>query len=147
MTTANVFSFACLKPLWQARLPRAIVTTGGTEGRKSNPTKSPPNDRVAPLFSFFVRLTPEAVGHVGFEDDLAEDGGQREGLVAFVPQRDVTVAGLQAVQRQDALADQLVVVVVHGQPQHRQIRQDHLQGNANTSPKGALCIFRGFFII
>lgn len=69
-----------------------------------------------------VLLTSEAVGHVGLEDDLAEDGGQRQGLVALVPQRDVTVAGLQAVQWQDALANQLVVVVVDGDAQHRQIR-------------------------
>lgn len=69
-----------------------------------------------------VLLTSEAVGHVGLEDDLAEDGGQRQGLVALVPQRDVTVAGLQAVQWQDALANQLVVVIVDGDTQHRQIR-------------------------
>lgn len=69
-----------------------------------------------------VALTSEAVGHVGLKDDLAEDGGQRQGLVALVPQRDVTVAGLQAVQWQDALANQLVVVVVDGDAQHRQIR-------------------------
>lgn len=76
-----------------------------------------------------VPLTSEAVGHVGLEDDLAEDGGQRQRLVALVPQRDVTVAGLQAVQRQDALANQLVVVVVDGDTQHRQVRQDHLGGD------------------
>lgn len=69
-----------------------------------------------------VPLTSEAVGHVGFEDDLAEDGRQRQRLVALVPQRDVTVASLQAVQRQDALANQLVVVVVDGYAQHCQIR-------------------------
>lgn len=69
-----------------------------------------------------VPLTSEAVGHVGLEDDLAEDGGQRQGLVALVPQRDVTVASLQAIQRQDALANQLVVVVVDGDAQYCQIR-------------------------
>lgn len=69
-----------------------------------------------------VPLTSEAVRHVGLEDDLAEDGWQRLGLVALVPQRDVAVASLQAVQRQDALANQLVVVVVHGNAQHCQIR-------------------------
>lgn len=66
-------------------------------------------------------LTSEAVGHVGLEDDLAEDCRQRQRVVAFVPQGDVTVASLQAVQRQDALANQLVVVVVHCDAQHRQI--------------------------
>lgn len=69
-----------------------------------------------------VPLTSKAVGHVGLEDDLAEDGGQRQGLVALVPQRDVTVASLQAVQRQDALTNQLVVVVVDGDAQYCQIR-------------------------
>lgn len=69
-----------------------------------------------------VPLTSEAVGHVGLEDDLAEDGGQRQGLVALVPQRDVTVASLQAIQRQDALANQLVVVVVDCDAQYCQIR-------------------------
>ena len=68
-----------------------------------------------------VFLTSKAVGHVCLEDDLAEDGGQRQGLVALVPQRDVTVASLQAVQRQDALTNQLVVVVVNGNAQDRQI--------------------------
>lgn len=68
-----------------------------------------------------VPLTSKAVGHVGLEDDLAEDGGQRQGFVALVPQRDVTVASLQAVKRQDALANQLVVVVVDGDAQYCQI--------------------------
>ncbi|TNN71487.1 hypothetical protein EYF80_018321 [Liparis tanakae] len=39
---------------------------------------------------------------------------------------DVAVAGLQAVQGQQALADQLVVVVVDADAQHRQVREDHL---------------------
>lgn len=69
----------------------------------------------------YVPLTSEAVGHVGLEDDLAEDGGQRQGLVSLVPQRDVTVASLQAIQRQNALANQLVVVVVDGDAQYCQI--------------------------
>lgn len=68
-----------------------------------------------------VLLTSETVWHVSLEDDLAEDGGQREGLVALVPQRDVTVASLQTVQRQDALANQLVVVIVDGDAQYCQI--------------------------
>ena len=69
-----------------------------------------------------VSLTSEAVGHIGLEDDLAEDGGQRQGLVALVPQRDVTIASLQAIQRQDALTNQLVVVVVNCDAQYCQIR-------------------------
>jgi len=73
-----------------------------------------------------VGLTAEAVGHVGLQDDLAEDGGQRQRLVALVPQRDVAVAGLQAVEGQQALANQLVVVVVDADAQHRQVREDHL---------------------
>lgn len=38
------------------------------------------------------------------------------------------VAGLQAVQRQDALADQLVVVVVDRDAQYGKIWQDYLEG-------------------
>lgn len=87
-------------------------------------------------------LTSEAVRHVGLEDDLAEDGGQRERLVALVPQRDVAVAGLQAVQGQDALADQLVVVVVDGDAQHRQIRQDHLR--EKREPESQRCCRMSF---
>lgn len=68
-----------------------------------------------------VPLTPETVGHVGLEDYLAEDGGQRQRLVALVSQRDVTVASLQAIQGQDALANQLVVVIVDGDAQYSQI--------------------------
>lgn len=68
-----------------------------------------------------VSLTSEAVGHVGLEDDLAEDGGQRQRLVAFVSQRDVAVASLQAIKRQDALPNQLIVVVVDCDAQHGQV--------------------------
>lgn len=68
-----------------------------------------------------VSLTSEAVGHVGLEDDLAEDCGQRQRLVAFVSQRDVAVASLQAVKRQDALPNQLIVVVVDCDAQHGQV--------------------------
>lgn len=73
------------------------------------------------MYVFLSSLTSKAVGYVGLEDDLAEDGGQRQGLVAFVPQGDVAVASLQAIQRQDALPDQFVVVVVHSNAQHCQI--------------------------
>lgn len=66
-------------------------------------------------------LTTKAVGHIGLKDDLAEDGGQWEGLVAFIPQWNVPVAGLQAVQGQDALSNQFVVIVVHGDAQNCQI--------------------------
>lgn len=66
-------------------------------------------------------LTTKAVGHIGLQDDLAEDGGQWEGLVAFIPQWNVAVAGLQAVQGQDALSNQLVVIVIHCNAQNRQI--------------------------
>lgn len=66
-------------------------------------------------------LTTKAVGHIGLKDDLAEDGGQWEGLVAFIPQWNVPVAGLQAVQGQDTLSNQFVVIVVHSDAQNRQI--------------------------
>lgn len=59
-------------------------------------------------------LTSEAVGHVCLQDDLAEDGRQRQRVVAFVPQGDVAVARLQAVKRQDALPNQLIVVIIDG---------------------------------
>ena len=39
----------------------------------------------------------------------------------------MSIACLEAVQRQNPLADQLVVVVIHGDPQDSQVREDHLQ--------------------
>lgn len=71
-------------------------------------------------FPFFP-FTSKSIWNVGLEDDLAEDGGQRQRFVSLVPQRDVAVAGLKAIQRQDPLANQLVVVVIHRDPQHCKI--------------------------
>ncbi|KAA8583377.1 hypothetical protein FQN60_015923 [Etheostoma spectabile] len=121
------------EPVWGPQAYRPRLTSLVWKIRRNFKFKrvAAPLDLVLPLMDEFelhglllldsVLLTSEAVGHVGLEDDLAEDGGQRQGLVALVPQRDVTVASLQAVQRQDALANQLVVVVVDGNAQYCQI--------------------------
>ena len=71
-------------------------------------------------------LTSEAVGDVDLEVEPAEQHGQRHGEVALCAERDVPVAGLEAVQRQDPLAQHLAVLVVHADTQHGQVRQHHL---------------------
>lgn len=71
-------------------------------------------------------LTSEAVGHVCFEDDVAEDSGQRQGFVVLVSQGDVPVTRLQSVQRENSLSNQLIVVIVHGHPEHGEVWEDHL---------------------
>lgn len=73
-----------------------------------------------------LSLTSEAIRYVGLEDNVAEHSGEREGIVALVPQRDVSVASLQAVQRQDPLTNKLIIVIIHSDPQHSQVRQDDL---------------------
>lgn len=73
-----------------------------------------------------VFLTSEAVGHVCFEDDVTEDGGQRQRFVIFISQRDVSVTRLQAVQRQDSLSDQFIVIIVHSHSEDRQVWEDNL---------------------
>lgn len=39
----------------------------------------------------------------------------------------MSIACLEAIQGQNPLADQLVVVVIHGDPQDSQVGEDHLQ--------------------
>lgn len=39
----------------------------------------------------------------------------------------MSIACLEAVQGQNPLADQLVVVIIHGDPQDSQVGEDHLQ--------------------
>lgn len=78
------------------------------------------------FFNHVKVLTSEAVRHVCFEDNVAEDGGQRQRFVVLISQGDVPIARLQSIQRENPLSDQFTVVIVHGHPEHRQIRQDYL---------------------
>ncbi len=75
----------------------------------------------------------EAVGDVDFKLDLAEQHGQSHWEVALRSQRDVPVAGLEILEREDPLSEHLVVVVVDGESQHGQLWQNNLERNQDSS--------------
>jgi hypothetical protein len=58
------------------------------------------------------RPTSEAVGHVNRQLDVAEEHGKGHREVGLGLEGDVPVAGLQTVQRQDPLAQQLAALLV-----------------------------------
>ena len=70
--------------------------------------------------------TIEAVRNVDLQLDIAEQHGKRHGEVALCPEGDVPVAGLQVLEGQDSLAQHLVVVVVHSEPEHGELRKNNL---------------------
>lgn len=75
-----------------------------------------------------VAFTSEAIWHICFEHDVAEDGWQRQGLVALIPKGDMPVSCLETIQRQYPLANQLVVIVVNSYPQDSKVWENHLGG-------------------
>ena len=74
-----------------------------------------------------VCLTAQTLGNVDLQLDIAEEHGQGHGEVALRPQRDVAISGLEVLKREDALAEHLAVVVVDGEAEHGELREDDLE--------------------
>ena len=65
--------------------------------------------------------------HIVSDFDVNKERGQRKWLVEFVSQTDVSVAGSQAFHRKHAVTQQTIVLVVHGDAQSGEGRENNLK--------------------
>ena len=78
------------------------------------------------FFLFYTLHTVKAVRDVDLQLQVAKQHGEGHGKVALGPEGDVPVPGLQVVEGEDPLAEELVVVVVDAKPEDGELWQHHL---------------------
>lgn len=76
------------------------------------------------------------IRHVSFELEMDEQGRQSHGLVVLGAQGNVPIAGLESVQRQNALAQLLAILVVNRKAEHRQLGKDDLSEDEGLRGRG-----------
>lgn len=69
--------------------------------------------------------TSQPVRDVDFEFNVAKEHGEGHGEVGFRPEGNVAVSGLEAVQRENPLTQELAVLVVNAKTEDGQVREDH----------------------
>ena len=74
--------------------------------------------------------TIEAIRDVNLQLNIAEQHRKGHREVALCPESDVPIAGLQVLEGKDSLPQHLVVVIIHGEPEHSKFRKDNLMKEA-----------------